>query len=82
MIRDCKSWVAAANTPDTDFPIQNLPFASFRRAGRGEEFRGGVAIGDQILDLGALHSPGPLRGRRSAGAGRLCRTGTECVHGD
>ena len=57
-----KSWVAAANTPDTDFPIQNLPFASFRRAGRGEEFRGGVAIGDQILDLGALHSLGLFEG--------------------
>ena len=50
-----KSWVESANQPDTDFPIQNLPFAVFRRAGRGEAFRGGVAIGDQILDLAALH---------------------------
>ena len=31
-----------------DFPIQNLPFAVFRRAGSGEGFRGGVAIGDQV----------------------------------
>ncbi len=57
-----KSWVATANTPDTDFPLQNLPFASFRRAGRDEEFRGGVAIGDQILDLGAVHSLGLFEG--------------------
>jgi fumarylacetoacetase len=50
-----KSWVAAANRPGGDFPIQNLPFAIFRRAGTPESFRGAVAIGDQILDLGALH---------------------------
>ena len=43
-----QSWVAAANRPGGDFPIQNLPFAVFRRAGRSESFRAGVAIGDQI----------------------------------
>ena len=48
------SWLASANAPGCDFPIQNLPFAMFRRAGSGEAFRGGVAIGDQVLDLGAL----------------------------
>lgn len=47
-----RSWVASANTPDTDFPIQNLPFGVFRRKG-GCEFRGGVAIGDRVLDLRA-----------------------------
>ena len=45
------SWVASANRVDGDFPIQNLPFAVFRRGGSDEEFRAGVAIGDQILDL-------------------------------
>jgi fumarylacetoacetase len=54
------SWVASANAPDCDFPIQNLPFAVFRRTHGGEEFRGGVAIGDQILDLGAVHRGGLL----------------------
>ncbi len=49
-----KSWLASANKPGCDFPIQNLPFAVFRRAGSNEAFRGGVAIGDQIVDLGAL----------------------------
>ena len=49
-----KSWLASANEPGRDFPIQNLPFAVFRRTGSDEAFRGGVAIGDQIVDLGAL----------------------------
>ncbi len=51
-----KSWVASANAADTDFPIQNLPFAVFRRMGSKEAFRGGVAIGGQIVDLGAAAS--------------------------
>lgn len=46
-----RSWVASANEPDTDFPIQNLPFARFRRRGTDLEWRAGVAIGDQVLDL-------------------------------
>jgi fumarylacetoacetase len=45
------SWVASANRVDGDFPIQNLPFGVFRRRGSDEDFRAGVAIGDQILDL-------------------------------
>jgi fumarylacetoacetase len=57
-----KSWVESANRPQADFPIQNLPFAIFRRTGSGEAFRGGVAIGDQILDLGALHALRVLSG--------------------
>ena len=49
-----KSWVGAANVPQSDFPIQNLPFAVFRRRGSDEPFRGGIAIGDQVLDLRLL----------------------------
>src|ERR687888_909062 len=48
------SWVESANVPGCDFPIQTLPFGIFRRKGRREPPRGGVAIGDQILDLAAL----------------------------
>ncbi|MDP2562875.1 fumarylacetoacetase [Psychrobium sp. 1_MG-2023] len=48
------SWLDSANLPNTDFPIQNLPFAIFRVAGSEQAFRGGVAIGDQIIDLAAL----------------------------
>ena len=47
------SWLESANDPNTDFPIQNLPLAVFRRRDSGETFRGGIAIGDQILDLAA-----------------------------
>ena len=48
-----KSWVESANRPDSDFPLQNLPFGVFRRRAGGERFRGGVALGDQVVDLGA-----------------------------
>jgi fumarylacetoacetase len=47
------SWARSANAAGTDFPIQNLPFAVFRRRGSAERWRGGVAIGDQVLDLAA-----------------------------
>ena len=46
-----RSWVASANDPAGDFPIQNLPLGVFRRRGRSEAPRVGVAIGDQVLDL-------------------------------
>ena len=46
-----KSWVESANDPNTDFPIQNLPFGLFTRKDRDELPRIGVAIGDQVLDL-------------------------------
>ena len=49
-----RSWVGSANRADCDFPIQNLPFGIFRRAASEEAWRGGVAIGDQVLDLGAI----------------------------
>jgi fumarylacetoacetase len=52
------SWVASANAEGADFPIQNLPFGIFRRRGSSEAFRGGVAIGDFILDLAAIESLG------------------------
>jgi fumarylacetoacetase len=45
------SWIESANAPDTDFPIQNLPFGVFSRKGDAER-RVGVAIGDQIIDVG------------------------------
>src|SRR6202051_2071199 len=53
-----QSWVASANAAGTAFTIQNLPLGVFRRAGSSEAFRGGVAIGDQILDLAAALKAG------------------------
>ncbi len=49
-----KSFVPSAQAPGCDFPLQNLPFAIFRRKGKNEQFRGGVAIGDQVLDIAAV----------------------------
>lgn len=46
-----RSWVTSANTAETDFPIQNLPYGAFHRRGIDEPLRIGVAIGDQVLDL-------------------------------
>jgi fumarylacetoacetase len=59
---ELKSWLASANAFGTDFPIQNLPFAVFRRQGSHESFRGGVAIGDQVLDLAAVSAQGIFSG--------------------
>jgi len=66
------SWVESAQTPGSDFPIQNLPFGVFRRAGRAEAARVGVAIGDQIVDISACSSEGLLGGAPS-GAAECCR---------
>lgn len=48
------SWVASANTQDTNFPIENLPFGRFSLTSTPEIKKIGIAIGDQILDLRAL----------------------------
>ena len=56
-----RSWVAGANRPDADFPIQNLPFAVFQRPDEQHRWRGGVAIGDR--DGGATRSCRTLRDR-------------------
>ena len=62
------SWVASANGGQTDFPIQNLPFAVFRRLGSSEAWRGGVAIGDQIVDMAAAVAAGVFTGAAEAPA--------------
>src|SRR5258708_22807295 len=62
-----RSWLASANAADCEFPIQNLPFAVFRRGDSTEEFRGGVAIGDQIVDLAALAKLGVFEAQAAEG---------------
>ncbi|SPB17762.1 fumarylacetoacetase [Caballeronia novacaledonica] len=66
-----KSWLASANDAGTPFPLQNLPFGVFRRAGTNEAFRGGVALGDQVIDLAALSEAGVFSGL-AADAARAC----------
>jgi fumarylacetoacetase len=46
-----RSWVESANDPNTDFPIQNLPFCVFSKVDDTGLPRVGVAIGSQILDV-------------------------------
>ncbi len=55
---DRKSWVQSANEPQSDFPIQNLPYGVF--SGDDDLKRVGIAIGDQILDLTALENAGKI----------------------
>ena len=45
-----RSWVESANTPETDFPLNNLPYGVFS-SGDGTMPRCGVAIGEKIFDL-------------------------------
>jgi fumarylacetoacetase len=54
-----RSWVESANAPGTDFPIQNLPFGVFDD---GKGARGGVALGDSIIDLAYLVEAGAISG--------------------
>ena len=47
------SWVESANNSETDFPLQNLPFGRFKLP-NDSDWRIGVAIGDQVLDLNGV----------------------------
>jgi fumarylacetoacetase len=48
---NASSWVDGADA-HPEFPVQNLPLGVFSQAGGGK--RGGVAIGDYVLDLAAV----------------------------
>ncbi|HAA17006.1 MAG TPA: fumarylacetoacetase [Cytophagales bacterium] len=52
------SWIPVA--PDSDFPIQNLPYGIFKPSNRAP--RVGVAIGDFVLDLHVLQETGYFEG--------------------
>jgi fumarylacetoacetase len=56
---ELSSWVVSAQAAGSDFPIQNLPYGRFRRAGSAQPWRIGVAIGDQILDMAAAATASP-----------------------
>ena len=44
-----ESWVESANDPETDFPIQNLPFCCFQDEYGDEHV--GVRVGEQLVNL-------------------------------
>ncbi|HMQ12586.1 fumarylacetoacetase [uncultured Paracoccus sp.] len=52
------SWFDSANVPDTNFPLNNLPYGVFST--NGGAHRCCTAIGDAILDLHALEESGKL----------------------
>ncbi len=60
-----QSWVTSANG-HSDFPIQNLPLGVFGPLAGAP--RGGIAIGDMILDLRAVHEEGLLDEEAQAAA--------------
>src|SRR5687768_16021233 len=69
------SWVESANTPGTDFPIQNLPFGVFKLKGvDGAEdmAKVGIAIGDRILDVSHAATHGIFSG--------LAMEAAQCCH--
>jgi fumarylacetoacetase len=68
-----RSWVESANDPETDFPIENLPFGVFKPADDPNRedlspamralnsiHRVCIAIGDQLLDLYGCYRAGLL----------------------
>lgn len=63
-----RSWVKSANTPDTPFPLNNLPYGVFSRPGKRTKYRG-VAIGDMVLDVALAASDGLLPKLDLAGFG-------------
>jgi len=52
------SWVSSANSAETPFPLNNLPYGVFS-TGNGER-RLGVALGDQIIDVAKLANVLPV----------------------
>ena len=69
-----RSWVDSANTADSDFPLNNLPYGVFTAQGR--EPACGVALGDVIIDAAALEAAGHV-----SFGGVLGRRNMERVHG-
>ncbi len=59
MVNRLRSWVDSANAPETEFPLNNLPYGVFSTADRSRRL--GVAIGDQIVDVRVLAENGFLK---------------------
>lgn len=57
MTTQLKSFIDVA--PDSDFPIQNLPYGIFSETADGKR-RAGVALGEYVVDLAVLEQAGLL----------------------
>ena len=69
-----RSLVESANTADTDFPLNNLPYGVFSTDGTPP--RCGVAIGDQILDVARMETDGKLQAGGTLGSGESVMNST------
>ena len=67
-----KSWIESANAPDTDFPIQNLPFCAFEYPGNDGDYGIGVIIGDKVLDIYGCEEAGLFEEENFADALSMC----------
>ena len=65
-----KSWIESANSPETDFPLNNLPHGVFSLPGGAP--RCGVAIGEHVLDVASMEAAGLL----SPGAAPVLQDGS------
>ena len=54
-----RSWLPSANTSETDFPVNNLPYGVF--SVDDGDLRCGIAFGDRIIDATGLEAAGHLR---------------------
>jgi len=54
-----QSWLPSANSPDSEFPLNNLPYGVFSVA--DGDRRCGIAIGNRIVDVTGLEAAGLLR---------------------
>ena len=72
-----RSWLESANVAECDFPVQNLPFGVFATDAGA---RGGVAIGDSIVDLATASRAGIFTGLAAdAAAAASGTTSTRCL---
>jgi len=55
-----ESWLASANDPATDFPLDNLPYGVASAGDGGRRFCA-VAVGDGVLDVSGLEDAGLIR---------------------
>jgi fumarylacetoacetase len=60
-------WVESANDPETDFPLENLPFGLFEDERQRRHTC--VGIGDQLLDLPGVAHEGLLNASQAIGLG-------------
>jgi fumarylacetoacetase len=75
-----KSWENSANGC-VQFPIQNLPFAIIRRKGSDEDWRGGVAIGNKVIDMAALASKNLFSGDAQTAVSAAAETSLNTLMG-